>query len=232
MIPQDSLLSAWSITLTQSFQELWYRFITFVPNLLLSIIIFVVGWVFGGLVSQWVARLIVALKLDRGLESLGVGELVSRAGYNLNSGKFIGEVARWFVVIAFLISALEVVGLQQVNIFLYQIVSFLPQVIVAALILLAAAVLANVTQRVVVASAKASGIAPAGLLGAISKWAIWVFSLITAFIQLGIAVPVLQTLFTGLVAMIAIAGGLAFGLGGKEAAARFLDKLHGDMSHR
>jgi len=121
--------------------------------------------------------------------------------------------------------------LTQVNDFLSSVVlSYIPQVIVAVLILLVAAVLADATKKVVVGTAKAAGSASANFFGGIAMWSIWIFAFIIALSQLGIAPDFMRIFFMGVVAMISIAGGLAFGLGGKEAAARFIERLRSDIS--
>lgn len=225
------LLQTWSQVLTASFQNLWAGVIMYIPLIVVSIVILVVGWAFGTIVGKWVAQVVRALKLDRALESLGVSDLTTRAGWRLDSGKFIGELVKWFVIVTFLVAAIDVLGLNQVNIFLQQVVlGYIPNVIVAAFILLAAAVLADFLQKFVTGSARAGDIPHAELFGGIAKWAVWIFAFVAAMSQLGIAGQLFYTLFTGVVAMLALAGGLAFGLGGRDAAARYLDKLHKDIS--
>lgn len=226
------LLDTWSNVLVSSFQNLWWGLISFVPNLLVAVIIFVLGWLVGSILGKWVAQVIQSLRIDQALQGIGAGQLMSRAGFRLNAGAFIGGLVKWFVIIAFLVASMEVLGLQQVNDFLQQIVlGYLPNVIVAALILVVAAVIAEALQRVVVGAALAANLPSAALFGGITRWAVWVFAFIAALLQLGVAVVFLQTLFTGIVAMLALAGGLAFGLGGRDAAARYLDKLRKDISH-
>ncbi len=227
------LLQTWSNVLVTSFQDLWLNMISYVPNILVSIIIFIVGWVFATLISKWVAGLIRTLKLDAVLQSLGIQDLVNRAGYRLDAGAFIGALVKLFVIVVFLIASFDVLGLDQINEFLKIVVaSYIPNVIAAAIILLIAAVIADVLRNIVVGSAKAAGVMYSDLLGGITKWAIWIFAILAAFNQLNIGAVFAQTLFTGLVAMLALAGGLAFGLGGRDAAARYLEKLRQDISER
>ncbi len=225
------ILQTWSEVLVTSFQNVWTEIISYVPNILVSIIVFVVGWVVAVVVGKWIAQLLRGLKIDRALASVGVDEIVSRAGYRLDSGAFVGGLVRVFVIIIFLVAALDVLKLSQINVFLYQVVlGYIPNVIAAALILLLAAIIADALQKAVVASAKAAGTGYADLLGGITRWSIWIFAILAAFNQLDIGAIFAQTLFTGLVAMLAIAGGLSFGLGGKDAAARYIEKLRQDIS--
>ncbi len=227
------LLQTWSDVLVTSFQDLWGQIIAYTPKILVSIIIFVVGWVFASLISKWISTLIRSLKLDALLQSVGIQDLVNRAGYRLDAGAFIGALVKLFIIVVFLIAALDVLGLQQINEFLKVVlVSYIPNVIAAAIILLLAAVIADVLRNIVVGSAKAAGVIYADLLGGITKWAIWIFAILAAFNQLNIGAVFAQTLFTGLVAMLALAGGLAFGLGGRDAASRYIDKLRSDISEK
>ena len=212
-----------------SLQGLWLGFISFVPSLLVAIIVFIIGWVVAGIVGKALKQVIDALKVDKLFASAGAEEALSRAGFKLSVGGFLGEVVRWFIIIVFLMTSLEVVGLSQVNSFLRDVVlTYIPQVVIAALILLVASVLADAAARVVAGAAKATNVRASALLGSVAKYSIWVFAFIVAFAQLGIAPQFMQILFTGLVAGLALAGGLAFGLGGKEAAARAIEHLRSD----
>jgi len=227
------LLQDWAVVFTTAFQDMWAGIVDFVPRLVVALIIFIIGWVLGVALGRVIAQIFRAVKLDNLLRSIGTEELLSRAGFRLDSGAFLGGLVKWFVIVIFLIASIDVLGLTQVNIFLRDVVlGYLPNVIVAALILIVAAVVAEATQKIVVGSAKAANIGSAHFMGGIARWAIWIFAILAALAQLGIAGAFAQTLFTGLVAMLALAAGLAFGLGGKEAAGRFIERLRGDISSK
>lgn len=226
------LVQTWTEVLALSFRELWGGVLAFVPQLVVALVVFIIGWIIAVALGKVVEQIIKAIKVDMALRSLGVEEAVSRAGMKLDSGAFIGGLVRWFFILVFLFAAIDVLGLTQVTEFLRSVVlTYIPQVIVAALILVAAALLAEVTENVVEGSARAARLPSAGFLGGIAKWAIWIFALLAALYQLGIAGPLVQTLFTAFVAMLALAGGLAFGLGGKDMAARYLERLREDISN-
>lgn len=106
--------------------------------------------------------------------------------------------------------------------------TYIPQVVVAALILLAASVLAQFASRVVSGAAKAANVHSAGMLGSIAKYAIWIFAFIIALAQLGIAEDFMHILFTALVAALALAFGLSFGLGGRDAASRAIEHFRSE----
>jgi len=227
------LVQTWGDVLIASFQELWSGVIAFVPKLVVAFVVFLIGWVIAVALGKVVSQIVRSLKVDSVLRHIGAEGPLSRAGMKLDSGEFLGGLVRWFIIIVFLLAAVDVLGLSQVTEFLRSVVlTYIPQVIVAALILLTSAVLADVVYRVVAGAARAAHLPSAGFLGGIAKWAIWIFAILAALFQLGIAGVFIQTLFTAFVAMLAIAGGLAFGIGGKDAAARFLDRLRSDISSR
>ncbi|MFC1625368.1 hypothetical protein ACFL1O_00605 [Patescibacteria group bacterium] len=220
----------WSDILMASFQSLWLGVADFLPRLVLAIIVFVIGWIIALTLGRLASQIIGFFKIDKVLQRTGIEEPLARGGLRLNSGAFIGGLVKWFFLVVFLLASFDILGLDQIKGFLRDVLVYLPNVIVATLILLAAALLADVLQRVVVSSAKAAKLMSASLLGGVVKWSIWLFAILTALYHLGIAGPFVQTLFTGFIAMLSIAGGLAFGLGGRDAASKFIEKLRGDIT--
>lgn len=211
---------------------MWLGVVNLVPNLVVALIIFAVGWIIGSILGRVVSQVIRSLKVDNALRSAGLGEVFSRAGFDLDSGRFVGGLVKWFIIIVFLVASLDVLKLTQVNVFLQEVVLlYLPQVIVAVLILLVAAVIAEVMQSVVAGGAKAAGMHPANFLGSVAKWAIWIFAVLAALNQLGVATAFVQTLFTGVVVALSLAIGLSFGLGGQEAASRYIEKMKDEIKN-
>lgn len=220
-----NVVENWGGVFTQSLQGIWFGIASFVPTLIIAVIIFIIGWILATLVEKLVEHLFKVLKIDEALKSAGVQSVVERAGHKLNSGKFIGTLVRWFIIVVFLIASFDVLQLSQVNSFLRDVVlSYLPNVIVAVLVLMISVVIAEAVNKIVLASARAAHIKSAALLGHIAKWSIWIFAILTALFHLGIAPALIQTLFMGIVVAAALASGLAFGLGGKDVAGRILEK--------
>ncbi|PJA64152.1 MAG: hypothetical protein CO160_00110, partial [Candidatus Portnoybacteria bacterium CG_4_9_14_3_um_filter_43_11] len=124
----------------------------------------------------------------------------------------------------------DILDLSEVTVFLKQVLLYIPQLIIAVLILLAAVLIANFLQRLVKASVEAAGLGSANFLATVTKWAIMVFAILAALLQLGVVPTLIQTLFTGFVAALVISFGLAFGLGGKDLAAQILEKIKKDIS--
>ncbi len=226
-----SFLQIWGGVFSDSLLNLWYGFMSFVPSLLGAIILFLIGWVLGSIIGRAVAQVINALKVDKLFESAGANTFVERAGLRLNSGKFVGGVVKWFIIIVFLMASLQIIGLTQVNDFLREaVLYYLPKVIVASLVLVIATFLADAMHKLVSASARAVNVRSANMLGSITRYAIWIFAFIIALSELGIATAFMQILFTGFVAALSIGLGLAFGLGGRDAASRAINKFGDHMS--
>ncbi|HEY4516070.1 MAG TPA: hypothetical protein VJH67_02690 [Candidatus Paceibacterota bacterium] len=225
-------VTTWSQVLTDSFQDLWVGVIGFVPNLVVAILIAVIGWAIAAILGKVVSQIIKSLKLDDGLRKAGVEDFLTRGGISLNSGSFLGGLVKWFIFLVFLVAALDVLSLDQVTDFLRNILDYIPQVVVAVLILLAAGIIGDVLKNIVVSSARSADVKSAGFLGSVTKWSIWIFAILVALTQLGIAPMIINTLFTGFVVALSLAFGLAFGLGGQEVAGKAVEKMSKELAHK
>lgn len=218
--------------LLSSLNTLWLSFVGFLPTLLAALIVFIIGWLIAIALGKLTNRVIRIIKLDVLLTRMGFRKALGKARLKLDSGRFFEEIVKWFFIIVFLMTAADILGLYQVTEFLKSILYYIPNIVVAVVILLAAVVVANFLQKLVRASVEAAGLQAAGFLGGVTRWAVLIFGFIAALLQLGIAVTLIQTFVIGLVAMLALAGGLAFGLGGKDQAARFLEKLKREIEEK
>lgn len=225
-------IATWSDVLSLSFKNLWLGVIGFVPNLVIAIVIVLLGWGIGVLLGRVVSQVVKAIKVDEALRRAGVEDFLNKGGLNLNAGNFLGALVRWFVILVFLVAAFDVLQLSQVTLFLKDILNYLPQVIVAVLILIAAGFVADAMKKVVLSSAMTADLTSAGFLATVTKWVIWVFAVLVALSQLGIASGFIQTIFTGLVVALSLGLGLAFGLGGQEAASRVVERVGKEISSK
>ncbi len=230
-----SNLQTWSDVLITSLQDTWAGVVGFVPTLLAAIVLFLVGWFIAVILGRVVSQLIKAAKLDTALRGAGFDKVVEKGGFTLNSGVFIGELVKWFIIVVVLVASLDILGLDAVTMYLRgDVLPYLPRVIIASLILLISIVIAQAIQKLVVSSAKAANISHANVLGEIAKWVIWLFALTTVLQQLNLDIlnQFIGPIFIGIIAALALALGLSFGLGGKEAAARYIEKIKSDISSR
>jgi len=218
--------------LLNSLKEIWASFIGFLPTLIAALIVFIVGWLIAIFIGKLINKFIKAIKLDSLLSKLGFEKAFAKAKIKLDSAKFFEELVKWFFIIVFLMAAANILGLGQVSLFLQSILYYIPSVIVAAIVLLAAAIIAKFMQKLVKASADTAGLHSSAVIAGIVKWSILIFGFVIALTQLGIAATLIQTVVIGIIAMFAIAGGLAFGLGGKDMATKVLEKMKEDLTEK
>lgn len=219
------ILQSWTDVVAGSLQNLWYGFANFVPNLVGALVVLIIGLIVAAGLGLLVEKIFEALHLDGFLEKLGLKPYFERAGLKLRVSYFLGRLVYWFIVLAFLLAVSDSLGLYALSGFLTSVLAYLPNVIAAVLIMLAAVVLAAFLRRAVVASVLSAKLAAPHFLGALVWWTVVIFGFLTALTQLDIASTIIQTIVTGFIAMLALAGGLAFGLGGKDYAHHLLDKL-------
>ena len=222
------VLQPWGEVIVSSLQQVSASVAEFLPRFFVALIIFIVGWVVAITLGQLVAQIVRSLRIEHMLKKLELEDTFQKAGWKLDVGSFVGSLVKWFLVVVFLLAASNILGLGQVADFLRDVLLYLPNVVVSAFILIIAAVVADAAERVLRGSAQVMG-RQGAVVGTVARWSIWVFAIIAVLLQLGIAVQLVQTLVTGLVAAIAISLGLAFGLGGKDAAADFIRKVQQDF---
>jgi Conserved TM helix len=226
------IVSQSATAVSGSFNDLWYTVIAYLPAIIAAVIVFLIGWIIAVILYRVVVEIVKVLRIGEALKSAGLNDAAKQAGFTLDVGKFLGTLVEWFVILVFLIASLEILGLTQVTIYLQTVVLlYLPQVIVASLILILGAIVAEIVKGLVSHSAQAAGSRSGNFAGTVAKWAIWITAIMAALTQLGIATALLQTLFTGVVIALSLAFGLAFGLGGRDAAADVIKKVRSDMSH-
>jgi len=220
----------WGEITVSSLQNLWSAFIGFLPSLIGALIVLIVGWVIAIALGKLAAQLLRAFRIDQAVERVGVQKGVRQAGYKISVSKLFGELVKWFLIIVFVMAAADILGLVQVTDFLTEVLYYIPNIIVAVVILLVAVLLASFLSRLIRGSVKIAGLGSADLVAAVTRWAIMVFAVLAALDQLGVARSIIGTLVTGFVAMVAIAGGLAFGLGGRDIANDILKKVRKEIT--
>jgi hypothetical protein len=222
----------WIEVILASLSKVWLKFLAFLPNLVGAVVVLIIGWVIAVFLGRIVTRILRLVKIDEGLEKIGIKKPLEAARVRLNAAGLLGALVKWFLIIVAFLAAADILNLPQVTEFLRSVLLYIPNVIVAVVILLIGILLADFLEKVVKGSVKVAKLTSAEFLGKLTKWVIFIFAGLAALVQLGVASTLLETLFTGLVAMLALAGGLAFGLGGREEASRIISKIRGDISAR
>jgi len=210
-----------SDSLIESLRSGFYTAASFVPTLIAGLIVLLIGIIVGSIAKRLVLELFARLNLESYLERYGVPE--GKKEYSW--AQIFSEAVRWFVIILFLIPTADAWNLPQITTVLNTFLLYIPNVFVAAIILMVGFALAGITHDIVLGSAK--GVSPdaSRMIASIARWAIMVFVILAVLTQLGVAADLVRILFTGFVAMVAIAGGIAFGLGGQDSAKSILELL-------
>lgn len=224
------LLQTWADVFVLSMQDFWTQILNFVPSILGAAVVLVIGWTFAIVFGKTVVRISRALQVDELFARTGIVEQVHKMGLKWEVSTFLGSLVRWFFIIVAFLAAVDLLGLQQLSSYIRDILLYIPNIFVAALILIIAAVLANFLDGVVKTSIRAARVGPEKIVLLVVRWSVWGFAILAALSQLKIASAFMETLFMGLVAMLAIAGGLAFGLGGQGVARELLERLKGDIT--
>ena len=141
----------------------------------------------------------------------------------------VSALAQYYLSKGHKVSGSDLVA-SEITDFLKRVLLYIPNIFVAILILIVAALVAEFLGKFIRASMEAGRLSAARFIGSVAKWSVWVFALFAALLQLGVAPSLINIIITGFVAMIAIGGGLAFGLGGKDSAKEVLDKIKKDIS--
>jgi len=191
------------------------------PTFIGGLIILLVGVIVAGLAKSALKALFRILRVEKWG---GKSKLAKSTGIKAWEG-LIGELARWAVLILFLVPALETWGVPGVSDLLNQILAFLPKVFVAAVIGFVGIVIADLAEGVIRQGFKGLGARSAQSMAGFAHYAILFFTALVVLNQLGVAADLVRILFTGIVAMLALAGGLAFGIGGQDTAREILESV-------
>lgn len=192
-----------------------FAVISFVPKFVAGAIILLIGVIVASILKQLVLQLFKTLRVEQFLHRYGVPEA---AQDEFNWSHLLSEIVRWFVVITFLIPTADVWGLPQIVTVLNTFLLYLPNVFVAAIIGVVGFVFAKLSHDVVLVSTRRISAETSHAIASVVYWAVTVFVLLAVLNQLGVASDLIRILFTGFVALVAIAGGIAFGLGGQDTA--------------
>lgn len=224
------IVTGWLDTTIIALKNLWLGFIDFIPNLIGAIIVFLIGWLISIAVGKLIAEILKRIKFNRIFEKGGWKAALEKAEIKVDASSFIGAIIKWVLLIVFLAAAVEILGFNQLTLFLTQkVLPFLPNVVVAAFIFVVAVIIADILEKVVRAAVEGAKVGYGQLVGAIVRWSIWVFAILIILSQLGIGETFMADLFRGIVVMIVLAIGLAFGLGGKDVAAEILQDLRNKL---
>lgn len=196
--------------------------LTFIPKLIGFLIILLIGWLIASAVSKAVVFLLRKIGFDNMANRIGLTRMEQRMGMRLDPAGVLGKIVYWFVLLIFLIPAVDSLGLTSVSNILNSIIAYIPNVFVAIIVLFLGTLLATFVADIVRGATSSANVGSPSVFAGIARWAIIGFSALIALEQLQIAPALMNILFTAIIGAVAIAFGLAFGLGGQETARRLL----------
>jgi len=207
------------------FQSFWQNLTEVSPAIFWAGLVLLLGI----LIAKWAGAsatgFLNKVRLNQVLKRMGLEEALSKIDTRLNAPKFFGEIVKWFLIIVFLMASSEILGLTQFSQFLEKVIGYYPNIFIACLIFLVAVFLSDLSQKIVVGTLEEEKITYSRFLGKIIRWGIWFFAIMAILYQLKIIPSLILAIFIGGVATISIALGIAFGLGGKDLAAKILKEL-------
>lgn len=215
-------ITDWSAAMMTSLAAAMALFFSAIPKIFGFLVIIIVGWIIASAIEKGVVALLRSVKFNNLAERSGLADFVARMGVDTDSAGLIGLVLKWFVRLIALVVAFDALGLPAVSEVLRQLLLWLPNVVVALVVLVIGGLAAKALSNVVRGAASDGGLGNADMLAKVASALVWTFAIVVAVNQIGIATTLVNTLFMAVVGAIALALGLAFGLGGRETAAEIV----------
>ena len=200
-------------------------FLSAIPRVIGFALVLIVGWIISSLFARGVQALLHAVKFNDLARRSGFADFVQKMGVRSDSSGVIASIVKWFVRLITLVVAFDTLGLPAVSNVLQQLLLWLPNLVVALVVLVIGGLAANALSQLVRGTAAQAGFTNPDMLATVTKVAVWGFAIVVAVNQLGIATTLINTLLIGIVGAFSIAFGLAFGLGGRDRAAQVLDTM-------
>lgn len=210
--------------LTASLAGALNTFMAAIPRIIGFVVVLVIGWFIASLIAKAVAGLLHAVKFNDLARRSGFADFVQKMGVKTDSSGVIAGVAKWFVRLIVLVVAFDMLGLPAVSQVLRELLLWLPNLIVALVVLVIGGLAATALSNLVRGATAQAGLSSSDTLATIAKVGVWAFAIVVAVNQLGIAAVLINTLLIGVVGALALATGLAFGLGGRDQAAKVLER--------
>lgn len=213
-------------TFISSFRDAFSMILGAIPRILGFIVIVAIGWFVSTLLARAVTGLLRAIRFDELMQRSGIADFMNKMSTGTDSAGIIAGLVKWIVRVVVLLVAFDVLGLPAVSDVMRQLLLWLPNLVVAIFVLFIGGIAARALGNIVRGATAEAGFANPETLANVTRTTVWAFAIVVAINQLGIATNLINTLFTGLVAALAIAFGLAFGMGGRDLASRTLENWY------
>lgn len=225
-------VTEWSDAMFTSLAAALALFFSAVPKIIGFVLIIVAGWFIASLIERGLASVLRSIKFNDLSHRAGLTDFIRKMGMKTDASGMIGLVVKWFVRLIALVVAFDALGLPAVSDVLRQLLLWLPNVVVALVVLVIGGLAARGLSNVVRGAANEAGLTNAHFLAKTAAVVVWAFAIVVAVNQLGIATELVNTLFMAVVGALALGLGLAFGLGGRETAAEIVNKWYAKAQER
>jgi hypothetical protein len=218
-------MSNWQVVLLEPAKVVFSQIGQFLINVLLVIIILILGWILSKLIKTLVIRVLRAIKIDEISDRIELDSILAKGGIKYSLSELIGVIFYWFGLLITFVVAINAVGLTIAADLLNKIVLYVPNIIAAIFILILGMFVATLLRNIVHTAATNAGLAQGKLLAKVVEIIVAVFAIIIALEQLGINAKIIEVTISIALASLGLGAALAFGLGCKDIAARFLSEL-------
>jgi hypothetical protein len=219
-------ITDWGSAMMTSLAAALALFLSAIPKIIGFAIILVVGWFLSSLIAKGLAAILRRIRFNEFASRSGLGDFVGRMNVGLDPAGMIALVVKWFVRLIAMVVAFDALGLPAVSDVLRAFLMWMPNLVVALVVLVIGGLAARALGNLVRGSASEAGITNANFLAKLASVMVWAFAIVVAVNQLGIASTLVNTLFMAFVGALALGAGLAFGLGGKDTAAEIVRQMY------
>src|SRR5687768_7724976 len=219
-------INTWGAALVTSLTTALSLFLAAIPRIIGFLVILIIGWFISGILAAGVAALLRAVHFNELAQRSGFQGFVNNMGIRKDSAGLLADIVKWFVRLIVLVVAFDALGLPAVSSVLQQFLLWIPNLVVAVVVLVIAGLAANALGNLIRGSTASAGFSNPDVLATIARVAVWGFGIVVAVNQIGVAQALVNTLFMGFVGALALATGLAFGLGGRDTAAQIVQNWY------
>jgi hypothetical protein len=225
-------ITDWGSAMMTSLAAAMAMFLSAIPKIIGFAVILIVAWLLSALVEKGVAALLRAVKFNDLAQRSGLQDFVSKSGSSTDAAGAIGLIAKWFIRLIGMVVAFDALGLPAVSDVLRDLLLWLPNVVVALVVLVIGGLAARALSNLVRGATAEAGISSSNLLAKVAASLVWAFAIVVAVNQIGIATTLVNTLFMAFVGAIALGLGLAFGLGGRDTAGQIVSKWYSQAQEK
>jgi hypothetical protein len=217
--------SSWQSLIIAPVREMLTKILGYLPTLLGALIILIVGWIVAKIIKRLIEALLGAVRFDGLADKAGITGILKKGNLKITASEVVSGLVYWLVIIMVLVMVVNALGLPQASEVLASLFAYVPKVIGALFVLVVAMFLASFVSSIVQTAAGNANLPRPEMYAGVSRWAIIIFAVTIALGELGIGTLLVTATFNIILGGVCLGLALAFGLGGKDAAARYLEEL-------